>query len=110
MNKLTVTKIEDREGQGICQHCNREGLRWIVILSDGSSVGFDCAKDLTGRRINGRNLNWIKAAIEMAHGTDGFEHFTLYFNGREGFLAVDGRLSWRGDFKGCMNEFNRRVS
>jgi len=110
MNNLTITKIEDREGQGICQHCSREGLRWIVILSDGSSVGLDCAKELTGCRSNGWNLQWTKAAIEMAHGTDGFQFFTLYFNGREGFLVVDGRLSSMGDLKGCMDEFNRRIA
>jgi len=37
--KLHVVKVEDREGTGTCTACGREGLRWIVTLSDGTQVG-----------------------------------------------------------------------
>ena len=59
---LTVTKIEDREGNGICQCCDRENLRWIVTLSDGSSVGTQCANKIMGHK----NYNWKSLTADIA--------------------------------------------
>lgn len=45
---LHVIRVEDHEGDGICGHCGREGLRWIVVMSDGSSIGSGCMKRALG--------------------------------------------------------------
>lgn len=47
---LTLAKIEDHEGSGRCQACDREGLRWIAVLSDGSHLGLECAATVLGYR------------------------------------------------------------
>lgn len=36
------------EGDGRCGHCEREGLRWVVFLSDGKVWGSSCAKKALG--------------------------------------------------------------
>lgn len=46
--KLTITKIEDHEGNGHCTACGRENLRWICTLSDSTKVGTECAKKVLG--------------------------------------------------------------
>ena len=56
--KLTIDKVEDREGNGICRHCDREGLRWIFILSDGSEIGSGCARKVLGYAPAPKSYAW----------------------------------------------------
>lgn len=61
--KYTVEKIEDREFDGRCGHCGREGLRWVVCLSDGhkmAEVGVECSKELLGYKIQPKTYTWMK--------------------------------------------------
>lgn len=57
---LTITRIEDREGEGDCSHCQRTGLRWIVILSDGTAVGVECAKKVLGYKPAPKSYQWVQ--------------------------------------------------
>ena len=58
MTKLTIEKIEDREGDGTCRHCGREGLRWIFILSDGTEIGSGCARKVLGWAPAPKSYTW----------------------------------------------------
>ena len=43
-----VIRVEDHEYEGTCSHCGREGLRWIVVMSDGATIGSGCMKKALG--------------------------------------------------------------
>ena len=45
---LHVVRYEDAEGDGRCGHCDREGLRWLAHLSDGTAVGTGCMRKVLG--------------------------------------------------------------
>jgi hypothetical protein len=64
--QITVTRYEDHEGDGTCATCGREGLRWIVRLSDGSGVGTECAKAVLGHKPAPKDYNWIADYIAVA--------------------------------------------
>ncbi len=72
--KPTVSHIEDHEGTGECSACPRTGLRWIVVLSDGTKVGTECAKKITGTAVAAtpKSHGWIHlfevAATHVEHG------------------------------------------
>ena len=55
----TIAKIEDREFDGTCGACGREGLRWIAVLSDGSALGLECAKRVIGYKPAPTAYAWI---------------------------------------------------
>lgn len=56
----TIIRYEDHEGDGRCGHCGREGLRWIAVLSDGATVGTECAKKVTGMKpLAASKLAWL---------------------------------------------------
>ena len=54
-----LVKVEDHEGTGTCGACDREGLRWVCILSDGSRIGTECAKKLMGWKMAPKAYNWV---------------------------------------------------
>lgn len=56
---LTIAKIEDHEGDGRCSACSREGLRWVATLSDGTTVGLECAKKAVGFKPSPIEYSWI---------------------------------------------------
>lgn len=66
----TLWKIEDHEGHGECSACPKTGLRWVATLSDGSTVGLECAKKMIGYRPAPTAYNWINdfEAIAEHHG------------------------------------------
>lgn len=55
----TLAYVMDAEGAGECGACDRTGLRWIAVLSDGSHVGLECAKKVMGFRPAPKAYNWI---------------------------------------------------
>jgi hypothetical protein len=59
-NKLHAVKVEDHEGHGICRQCDRENLRWIVTLSDGSTVGTECARTVLGYKPAPASYRWVE--------------------------------------------------
>lgn len=93
--KLHITKIEDHEGFGRCSECGRENLRWIVVLSDGTRVGTECAKKVCGIAVNTRKLGWLASCTEIDEYSTKWETFTLYahktIEGRT-LLAINGVL------------------
>jgi hypothetical protein len=72
--KLSIDKIEDREGDGTCRHCDREGLRWIFVLSDGTEIGSGCARKVLGFAPAPKAFAWVSKfeAVATANG------YTLY--------------------------------
>ena len=51
--------IQDCEYDGTCTMCGKEGVRWIVVMSDGSRVGGECAKKLLGWKPTAKNFSWV---------------------------------------------------
>jgi hypothetical protein len=68
----TIAKIEDYEGAGRCSACGREGLRWIVTLSDGTQIGTECAKRTLGITVAPKSYQWVTDYAPVAeHVEDG---------------------------------------
>lgn len=104
--RLHIVKIEDHEGDGTCTVCGREGLRWIVTLSDGTQVGTECTKRALGYAITPAKHKWTTAFRPVAEHTDCGSTYVLWEartgNGtretRDGHLTVVGgvRQAWAG--------------
>lgn len=103
--KLHITKVEDHEGMGRCGHCEREGLRWIVVLSDGTSVGTECAKRVLGYTLKPASYTWMTGYAPIAEYSNKWETAVVYANaaGRTN-LVVNGHLQVIG---AGMREFTR---
>jgi hypothetical protein len=65
-----MVKIEDHEGEGRCGACQREGLRWIVTMSDGSQVGTECAKRVMGYKPAPKSYAWVADYQPVAEHTE----------------------------------------
>lgn len=94
MTKLHAIKIEDHEGNGICTACGREGLRWIVTLSDGTQVGTECTKKILGYKPQSKHYNWIADFEIIAEHNERGTYFVMWQqkNGRETRETRDGSL------------------
>lgn len=104
--KLHIAKVEDHEGFGRCGHCDREGLRWIIRLSDGSGVGTECAKRVLGFAPSPKSYNWVAGCEVVAEHSDKWETATVYRNAKgRTILAVNGHAVVIG---AGLVEFNRR--
>jgi hypothetical protein len=73
--RLTISKIEDHEGNGRCSACDREGLRWICTLSDSTTVGTECAKKLVGYKPAPKQYQWV---ADFAPGAEHNDHGVVY--------------------------------
>lgn len=93
---LTVHKIEDYAGEGRCSACRRNGLRWVVTLSDGSQVGTECTVALIGRKVSLAGLReWVPMFRIVAEhtDTDGAHHVMWQrINGSRTCETVDATL------------------
>lgn len=78
---LHIVKIEDHEGDGRCSECNREGLRWICTLSDGTTVGTECARKIVGFKPAPKSYNWAAGFTATAKRAEGNTTFVLWRNG-----------------------------
>jgi hypothetical protein len=67
---LTITRIDDHEGDGECSSCRRTGLRWVATLSDGTAVGLECAKKILGWKPAPASYNWIADFTPVAEHVD----------------------------------------
>jgi len=64
--KVHPVKIEDYEGNGTCSACGREGLRWIVTLSDDTRVGVECSAKVCGWRPTRKVYAWTADFVPVA--------------------------------------------
>ena len=98
---VTVAYVTDHEGDGTCYVCGREGLRWIVTLSDGSSAGVECVKKLLGWKPAVKSYSWVAGCTrtETAVNRHG-QTIALWQKGRTFTVSVDGHpvLSGPQDF------------
>lgn len=79
MSKPRLIRIEDHEGSGSCSACQREGLRWIAVLTDGSRVGLECMKRITGRsKPQPVHYEWLGGFELVAEYDDYGHHFALW--------------------------------
>lgn len=69
MQTVKVLKVEDFDGTGVCGHCGREGLRWVVTMTDGSQIGASCARKAMGIKVSTARLAWTaKFEVIATHG------------------------------------------
>lgn len=106
MTELRIVKIEDHEGDGTCSECGREGLRWIATLTDGTRVGTECAKKVTGCKPAPKSYTWVTGYTPVAEHTDRDTAWVLWQhqNGRTA-LTLNGALWQMG---GARQEWTKR--
>jgi hypothetical protein len=108
MNTATVTiaRVEDHEGLGVCGHCDRDGLRWIVVLSDGSRFGSGCARKALGIKVAPKDFAWVTNYNVIAEHAEYGVVWTLYRHkrGERTVMARDGHLTTVG---GALEEWKR---
>jgi hypothetical protein len=105
----TLVKVEDHEGFGACSHCNREGLRWICTLSDGTTCGTECAKKVMGWKPAIKAYCWTANFTATAEHDD---HGTVYVlwthkSGNGGAISRNGELNLMGSY--AHDEWARRA-
>ena len=96
---VIVDHVEDHEGHGECQRCGRAGLRWIVVLSDGSRAGLECTTTiLGGGAITSTSIGWVAQFDLIARHEENGEIWTLYQRKNSGQTADarNGRLHTMG--------------
>lgn len=73
-----LIRVEDHEGFGTCGHCDREGLRWIAIVSvDGQTVavGTECAKRVLGWKPTPKSYAWVEHFTVVAEHTEPYRMY-----------------------------------
>jgi hypothetical protein len=90
---LHITRYEDHEYDGTCGTCGREGLRWIVVLSDGSRVGVECTKRVLGWKPAPRDYTWVAGMTVAAEATRYGATFAVWApaTGHRFIVTQDGR-------------------
>lgn len=75
-----VVRLEDHEGDGTCTHCQRTGLRWIAVLSDGRTIGTGCARKVLGYPIStsAAATSWLSQFRPVAERTAFGHTFVLW--------------------------------
>jgi hypothetical protein len=106
---LRIARFEDHEGDGRCGHCEREGLRWIVRLSDGSGVGTECAKAVLGWKPAPRDYKWIIGFSVVAETVAYGETFAVWQNGARFALTQSGRAISHGPEAFIRAEYARAI-
>lgn len=91
-SRPTIIKVLDREDNGRCQECARENIRWVAVLSDGSTVGSECAKKITGQVFIPANYSWVTGATEVAATVDCDTTWVMWTRGTRAYLAANGIL------------------
>ena len=93
--KVTVKWVENCEGDGTCLACGREGLTWVVVLSDGSRVGVECAKPILGFKPAPKSYVWSRDFTGRGFTVNGGGQTVRVWernDGRAFALTVDGVL------------------
>lgn len=107
--KVRVEFIHDREGDGFCGACQREGLRWVVQLSDGSMVGLECAKAVLGFRPAPKAYKWVEDFRLVGTVSNPYETLGWWErkDGKAGAVTVNGVLKVTGPVEWAKNEFRK---
>jgi hypothetical protein len=107
----TIVRVENHEGNGDCQECQRHGLKWVLILSDGSRVGAECAKKILGLNVKPADYgNPIAGLALTASHTEYGTHFTLYTNDRKGVITRNGYPTTSGPVAWVTKEWQTRYA
>lgn len=104
---IQIVKVEDHEGDGRCSSCNREGLRWVVTLSDGTMVGTECSKKILGIKVAPADHRWTRDFTPAdQRTTDGGTIEVLWQHKTRNVTALtrDGHLTTMG---GARKEWER---
>lgn len=110
---ITVLKIEDHGGEGVCTACGKEGLRWVSTLSDGSRVGGECAKKIMGWKPTAKSHAWVTGMHIVAEGEmSPVQHAVLWSNeaGTWSVLAINGTAQCSGGPNSIRAEFDRTTA
>jgi hypothetical protein len=102
--RVTVMFVEDCEGDGTCLACGREGLRWILVLSDGSRVGSECAKAILG------SYTWINDYTALGYTVNPQGECVRVWKHKRAnafALTVDGVMRLSGDSEFVAAAFKR---
>ena len=108
--------VEDQEGDGVCAHCGRTGLRWIAVLvnDDGETiqVGTACAQRALGIPTpRPATLTWMAGAVLVASKTVGNSGWTLWRRGkRSGAVAQNGSAVAFGPMDWCDEWFAKATA
>jgi hypothetical protein len=105
--KPTITKVLDRQGEGCCQECGRTNVRWVAVLSDGSTVGGECAKKITGQVFSLKKYAPLAGAHEVISGLDCGTTWTVLEGPGRAFLAANGLPKASGSLASMMQEFEK---
>lgn len=92
-SKITVVRVEDHEYDGTCGMCGKEGVRWMVVLDDGSQVGGECAKKILGWAPTSKKFSWVTGmtpVISASGRMDGNVTVWKHENGVRGAISVNG--------------------
>jgi hypothetical protein len=110
---ITVLKIEDHGGEGICTACGKEGLRWVSILSDGSRVGGECAKKIMGWKPTAKSHAWVTGLHIIAEGDMSPVQYAVLWSdetGRRGAVSINGVANVSGPLDWCRQEYDRYMN
>lgn len=107
--KLTIEVIRDCEGEGRCGACDREGLRWVAQLSDGSNVGLECAKRVLGFKPAPKSYNWQADYTLKGTLSKGAEFFGVWIhtNGRAAAITRNGVMVCNGPAEWVAEQLKR---
>ena len=111
MSYLTVVRVEDCEYEGTCSICGKEGVRWVVIMSDGSRVGGECAKKLLGWKPSARNYSWVTNLSPVSTRVVPCLGNVVLWESKSkayGVISVNGNKQASGSFEWIAKEYAKR--
>ncbi|WP_159599131.1 hypothetical protein [Agromyces humi] len=88
----TLTMVEDADGDGVCGHCGREGIRWLATFDDGAKVGLQCARKHLGVKVSVKDVAWSTGFRPVAQHREHGLTFVLWDNGRMTNTTRNGLL------------------
>lgn len=109
--KLSVSHVEDHQDRdGVCGHCQRENLRWIMVLSDGTKVGSSCMKKVLGWSVPTKKIDWVvgKTLVATKVFTSGGETVTYTLWTTEGGRTSEARNGYLNSVGGARADWERR--
>jgi hypothetical protein len=92
MTTATVSHLIDAEGSGTCQECQRDGLRWIVVLTDGAHLGMECTKRVLGYAVPRKAVQPLAGLTVTETAVRHGETWTLYADDRR-YVATRGTVA-----------------
>ena len=110
--EIMVLKVTDYEYEGTCSACGKEGVRWIVSLSDGSHVGGECAKKILGWAPTPKTFSWVTGMTAIVEEIiDGQSVVVWQDQGAtRGAISVNGHLQQSGSVNWVGSEYARRYA